>query len=389
MRYKEHYNRAKLVLFACLFSVCISFAFGSTFELPKLIKPEVVLPSASGLGGVYSAYKQDFCVLFSNPALYPFISRKTTITAINFRADSLAYSALKYVKSSDRESQLLSLLGRTNSLCTNAAITGPISFAFLDKTFGFGIFNTTRTIAQLPSLSHFSALLGEDIVITGGYGGIVYEKGEHTISLGVNMKGFLQTYAYIEGTVFGSSYTLYEKKFEGLPIVLQAGFGIDAGFAYKYQDKLTLSATLKDMYTPVFTSYYENYKDFFASKQREKGKYKTFLPVLSFGLGVEAFQKGYFRNVYSLSFYFDWRDVFSFVKPFARNYFLNFAFGGELVFHRVLSVRFGIMDLYPQLGIGLDFTYFTIDFSAYGKELSLTPWQRPIINIEIGIRFDI
>jgi len=366
-----------------------SLVFFNVFaEKPRLIYPEVILPSSSGLGGTFSTYYRGNSVLFSNPALFAFTEKRTSIMSFNFKIDSLAYSALKYIQAKDREANLLNMLANTSSLCTNAAFTGPISFSFIDKNFGFGMFNTTRAIALLPSLSSLFSLVGEDVVITGGYGASVFEKENHLISLGIQMKGFFQVYAYTNSTVFGSAYTIFEKKLKGFPVVLQAGFGFDLGFIYKYKDIFTLGFTCKDLYSPVFLSYYENYKDFLDSKPNDKASYKTFIPNLNLGFSVKAISEGYFKNVYSLIFYVDLKNMLSFIPSIRKNYLLNFAFAGELVFHRVLSLRFGINELYPQFGIGLDFTYFNLNLSVYGKELALDPWKRPLINIEIGISFD-
>jgi hypothetical protein len=368
-----------------IFSFVLFVAFG---EKPRLIYPEVIEPSTSGLGGVPTTYYKRNSVLFSNPALFAFTKKHTSVTAFNFKIDSLAYSALKYIQAKDRQTNLLNLLAHTNSLCTNAAFTGPISFSFIDKNFGFGMFNTTRAIALLPSLSSLFSLVGEDIVITGGYGASVFEREEHLISLGIQMKGFFQVYAYMNSTLFGSAYTIFEKKLKGFPVVLQAGFGFDLGFAYKYRDIFTLALTCKDLYSPVFLSYYENYKDFLDSKPNTKASYKTFMPNVNLGFSVKAISEGYFKNIYSLIFYMDLKNMFSFIPSIRKNYLLNFAFSGELVLHRVLSLQFGISELYPQFGIGLDFTYFNLNLSVYGKELALDPWKRPLINIEIGIHFD-
>ena len=377
--------------FKWIFLIVFSLTYFNTFatsEKPRLIYPEVILPSTSGFGGNYSTCYKGNSVLFSNPALFALAEKHTSILALNFRIDSLAYSALKYIQSKDRQSNLLNMLTNTSSLCTNAALTGPISFSFIDKNFGFGMFNTTRAIALLPSLSSLFSLLGEDIVIVGGYGAKVFQNEEHLISLGIQMKGFFQTYAYINSTVFGSAYTIFEKQLKGFPVVLQAGFGFDLGFIYKYKSIFTLGFTCKDLYSPVFLNYYDNYQDFLNSKPIGKASYKTFIPNLNLGFSVVAIQPEYFKNVYSLTFYMDLRNIFSFIPSIRKNYLLNFAFGGELVFHRVLSVRFGINELYPQFGIGLDFTYFNLDIGVYGKELALDPWKRPLINIEIGLRFD-
>ncbi len=364
------------------------FFFNVFAEPPRLIYPEVISPYSSGLGGIPSTYYRGNTVLFSNPALFAFTKKHTSVTSFNFRVDSLAYSALKYIQSKDRETNLLNMLANTNSLCTNVALTGPISFSFIDKNFGFGMFNTSRGIALLPSLSSLFSLVGEDIVINGGYGATVFEKDEHLISIGILMKGFFQVYAYINSTVFGSAYTIFEKKLKGFPVILQAGFGFDLGFVYKYKDFFTLGLTCKDLYSPVFLSHYENYKDFFDSKPNSKATYKTFIPKVNLGFSIKAVSEGYFKNVYSLIFYTDLKDMFSFIPSIRKNYLLNFAFSGELVFHQVLSLRFGISELYPQFGIGLDFTHFNLNLSVYGKELALDPWKRPLINIEIGISFD-
>ena len=339
-------RHTKYILFFLLSFFYVFLSKVHAFDKPNLIYPEIILPSSSALGGSYATYQKDITILFSNPALYAFSDKNTTITALNFRADTLSYEALSYLKAKNRDQKLLSLLANTKSLCTNTALTGPISFAFIDKNFAFGAFNTTKATAFLPSLSHFWALVGEEIIITGGYGGLVYDKDDHQIALGINMKGFLQTYAYTVGTVISSSSNLYEKKFEGLPVLLQAGFGLDVGFLYRFQKRISLGLTCKDLYTPVFVSYYKNYKYFFASKQQESSRYKTFLPRINIGFSAEAIPKGHFRNIYSLTFYIDWRDVFSFISSINKNYLLNFAFGGELVFHRVLSLRFGLAELW-------------------------------------------
>ena len=375
----------------CLIFIFLSFNFFlhsfSSFDKPNDIYPEVVLPSTLSLSGIYCTYQNQS--LFSNPSLFAFNEEKTSLFSFNFKLDTLSYSFFKYIGEKDSINQYFSILSNAKTLYSNASITGPISFSFLGKNFGFGLFNTTRAIANLSSISSVFALLGEDILIKGGYGASIYEKGGHVISLGVNMKGFFQTYAYLKGTLLGSSYSFYNNGFESAPIVFQAGFGLDIGFIYKWKNKFSLGFTCNDLYSPFLVTYYENYHTFLKSKQSENAKYKTFIPKFNIGCNFEIFSKGCFNNISSLTFYVDLKDIFSFIPSIRRNYFLNFAFGGELIFHQVLFVRLGIMELYPYFGVGLDFSYFNLDFGIYGKELALNAWSRPLVNIEIGIRFDI
>ena len=46
------------------------FLFNVFAEKPRLIYPEVIFPSTSGLGGNFSTYYKKSSVLFSNPALF-------------------------------------------------------------------------------------------------------------------------------------------------------------------------------------------------------------------------------------------------------------------------------------------------------------------------------
>jgi len=366
-----------------------SFASASPLGKPRLIAPKVLLPSVAGLGGVYSTYERGINVLFSNPALYPFAKKKIAITALNFSIDILAFQAISRLTSKDISTEMLKLVAEKKTLGTDLGLSGPIYFGYVDKNFGVGLFNTTRATLLLPSLSSVHVLAGEDLYITGGYGGVVYQDAVHTVSLGFNMKGFAQTYAYLTGTLFNSALNVYDKGLNGIPLLLQGGFGVDAGFAYKFAKFITVGATLKDLYTPTFTSYYKNYQDFLDNKKESGPRYEAFIPNFTFGCSINALPVDSVKHIHALTFYFDWKDFFSFVSSIRRNYFLNFAVGGELILHRILSVRFGISDLYPQAGIGLDFTHFNLDFAVYTRELSLSPWRKPLVNIELGMRFDI
>ena len=48
--------------------VSLELVSATPFEKPHLIAPEVILPSTSGLGGVYSTYHRTVNILFCNGA---------------------------------------------------------------------------------------------------------------------------------------------------------------------------------------------------------------------------------------------------------------------------------------------------------------------------------
>ena len=93
-------------------------------------------------------------------------------------------------------------------------------------------------------------------------------------------------------------------------------------------------------------------------------------------------------TVSSWSFYLDYQNILEPIFNKNRSPLLNLAFGTEIVFHKVLSFRLGMHEFYPHLGVGLDFTYFQIDFSAFLKELGNNPWEKQKIGLDFAFSFE-
>lgn len=356
--------------------------------LPNPIYPGIISPFLSSMGGGYVTLEAGTETLFTNPACLALVSKNTAITRIAFRGSSPVFEVLKNIKNDDWIRNLSQVIAANKGFYSDFSITGPLSFVITEKNFGFGAFNTTRFIFAATALSSFEVLLGEDFLLTGGYGGTVYDTDGHFISLGIQMKSFFLTYSYLTGTMPKIIHDIANYKKIDIPLFLETGFGFDLGFLYKYKTVFALGVTCKDVYSPVFMNKYRNYKAYFKAKPEGKARYSAFFPNLTLGISVNAFPEDYFKTISSWTFYLDYKNMLEPAKFIYKNPILNIAAGTEMIFHEIVSLRLGVSDCYPQAGMDLDFSFFKMELAAYGKELGLEPGSRPLFNFEMAFLFN-
>lgn len=375
----------KLKLFiVCTFFSTVLFA---QENIPSPLYPEIVSPFLSSIGGGFAALEAGFENLFTNPACFALSSREMAVSRISIRTSKPVFDVLKNIKNDDRVRNISQVIADNSGFYSDLSITGPISFGLTSRNFGFGFFNNTRFIVAATALSSLEVFLGEDFLLLGGYGGRVYDKDGHIVALGVQLKGFFLTYSYLNGTIPQITHDISNFKMRTVPVFLETGFGIDVGFLYKYKTIFSLGITCKDVYTPVFMNKYMNYIAYFKAVPSGKTHYTTFFPNLTLGIALNAFPKDYFKTISSWTFYLDYRNMLEPARTIYRNPLLNLAAGMEMIFHEVVSLRAGVQDCYPHAGLGLNFTYFQMEISAYGKELGLDPGKRPLFNFELAFLF--
>jgi len=93
------------------------------------------------------------------------------------------------------------------------------------------------------------------------------------------------------------------------------------------------------------------------------------------------------RYLSGLIFLLDYHDFLDLLNPIPRNPILNVGIGLELVVLDALSLRAGIADALPSLGLGLDLTFMRMDFAMRGIELGLDPGKNPAFAFDLGLLF--
>lgn len=356
--------------------------------LSELQRPEQVSVRLSGIGAPFTTMEAGIDTLFTNPASFAFLKKTWQAGRLAVSVNSNVLDAANILTAEDREDAFNSYLYKKNGLLFDFNATGPLSLAIADKNFAAGIFNRTFVYANVDTQFLKQFLLGEEIFLTAGYGGTVYDDDTNKIALGIQMKGFFQTFAYAFLMQNNEVTKTVKAGFKNLPINLSNGIGVDAGFLYKYENYFFLGLTVRDLYTPVFSTGYADFNSYAKSRPSGKTRYNAFLPDISIGIGSMPIQNHVWKTVSSWAFYLDYRNLLQPVFDRKRNPLLNAAFGTELLFQDVLALRLGLSEAYPHAGFGLNFTYFKLDFSVYAREKGDKPWQKPVPYMDFALSFE-
>ncbi|AIN94453.1 hypothetical protein [Treponema putidum] len=376
----------KIIVFLFLFMVCWSgFA---QISMPDPLAPSYVSPRLSGLGAPFTTYQAGTETLFTNPALFPFLTKRWSAGKAAFHANEGGLGGLNSISESEKIKAFAEYLYKGDSKYVDFSATGPLALSLADKNFAVGIFNRSIVNADLENTIMRKLLIGEELFVTGGYGICLHDDGINKVSLGFQMKGFFQTFSYALNKTQIDMAAAVNSGFKNLNIVFVNGLGLDAGFLYKYDNYFFLGLTCRDAYTPVFLTPYNSFEDFKKANTAGKTEYKTLLPNLSVGIGSMPVFDDMWTTVSSWSFYIDYQNILEPIFNRNRSPLLNIAAGTEIVFHKVLSFRLGMNELYPHLGVGLDFTYFQIDFSAFLKEMGNKPWEKSKTCLDFAFSFE-
>jgi hypothetical protein len=351
------------------------------------IRPEIVSARLAGYGGPFTTLEAGIDTLSTNPAALAFTKPEWSFSRIAINVSGPLFDLPSVFQSSDIPSAVLDLVAANNGLYVGSELTGPLAIAKVDKNFGFGVFNRIIANANIPSISKATIYGGLEFSLVGGYGMTVVESGPHSLSLGIQVKGFVQTLYDQSGNSLPVLTNFSKMDTSSIPVVLSTGFGLDAGVLYKVAD-FSVGLTCRDAFTPVFTTHYANAAAFGTGVPDSSVLFDTIDPELSAGVAYSIPFPEDWVALSSLKVMLDYRDIIPLFKPLHRNPLLNVSLGTEIVVVKIVSLRAGINETYLTAGAGLDLTIFKLDFAMYGSELGLEPGKRPCLNMALGLSFE-
>lgn len=352
------------------------------------VSPVIVSARTAGYGGAYSAVEAGFDTLTTNPAALAYVSKEWSYSRLAMQVSGPLFDLPAVFQADDIPTAMLDLVAKNNGVYVGSSVTGPIAFGKVDKNFGFGVFNRTLTTSDIPSLTKATVMAGEEILLVGGYGLTVYEKGPHSIAVGLQMKGFFQSFIVETGTSLTVLNTFVDADVNHVPTVLSTGFGVDIGVLYRFGPRFSAGMTCKDLYTPVFSTRYGNMSDYMSGNPDSDTMYDRLASNLTLGAAYEIPVPEQWTTITGWKVMTDYRNALDVFQPIHRNLILNFAFGTELELLDVVSLRAGFRETYLSTGLGLDLTVCKIDFAMYGTELGLDPGERALLNMALSVSFE-
>ncbi len=348
----------------------------------------LISPRDAALGGRHAALSDSFSSLVNNPAGYYSSPEEVSIAELTLGLKGPVFSLADIITTGE----LTELGALINGIYAGVDILGPLSFGYVGKGLGFGVFNQSSLRLSSDNSLTANVDVRDDIVMTGGYAYRMPFSGDiHTLDAGIMLKGGFR------GTIDGGmsvvdimdlNYTILFDK----PFSFTSFIGADLGLRYKWKDSWVVGLVGRDVYSPTLTTRYNNVNDFLSGVTPVPGgesNYDTMPFQLDIGLMYLPKTDLGRYSISEVKLLFDYKDVFDFwlYPELANNPLLHVGMGAEITVLEILDVRMGLSQGLPAAGIGLDLHYFRLNASMFGTERSTEPGLAPVYNLQLGLEF--
>lgn len=351
------------------------------------------------LGGPHTGMVKGFDSFFNNPALLAeyepeFLAFKLST---NFKGDTLRILNLYFggdLSLSDSAGfvDTLEQEGLTR-LLIGLDVGGPISLGHIGNNWGWCIRNSSIVYVDLPHLLGVAqTLVREDLTFAAGisYPFDFHIKEGHRIELipGIMSRATLRGEVQIDKDLISLISLLNDSSsiLSDYPVIFSPMFAVDLGFLVKYNNFVSLSGVIKDLYTPILEYPVSDTSDVtsvFTSTSDTTGSivYREINFCLAFDIPVGAIE----YVVSDIDLYFSYFDLVQTEK----NLMLHLGAGMDITlldkFHLLTGFNEGLL----ALGLNVDLDGFDLGFAMYGTEEGSQPGMRPVINFifSIGVSF--
>ncbi|MDR2795276.1 MAG: hypothetical protein LBB47_01025 [Spirochaetaceae bacterium] len=355
----------RILLLLCFFS---ALAVHSQ-ELPSGIRP-LSFPFArvNALGGNHVGLGASFSSLFANPAAFADAEPQKNFAGIS--VDVIDIDLIyNLIFTDDPIPEMRKLLN--NHFEANLDLGGPFAFGEVGRNYGWGLFNISRLNItwDRQAIYMLTPTLSEEFIFAGSYGFSLYRGDTAQLDLGIAAKIFVRM-GYISKTIYLHEIKYIVNNLAEMPFELQLGTGFDIGLRWTLAESLSFGFVLYDPFAPVLVTEYRTASQVANQQVMAQGTVQV-TPRASAGISwrmVSPFWHRYFSDI-TLSV--DYVGLLESMAENPRDPLLNIAAGVEVRMLEVFSVRGGFFGMQPAAGLGINFTFMTIDLALYMKELGI------------------
>jgi hypothetical protein len=341
-----------------------------------------IMPSAraAGFGGIHAAQGDDISAIFSNPASFSGLEKQFSAAELTISLYGPVFQFLNLVNQSSDDLDISSL-EQSGKLSMGLDVGGPLALGWVDKGFGFGIFN--RSVIDVRTESFVVApVASEEILLVGGYSFRVLERDPHVLDLGFLGKGFYRGTVYLEAPLDDITEMFADHAVR--PASSQYGLGVDLGIKYTFANTFSMALAGYDVFSPARVTRYDEISDY---GEDGEASYATVKPRLALGFLYRIRNDFVDRHFSDFIMMLDYRDFLDLFYSHPRNPLLNISFGIEFGLLRVMRIRAGIAEALPSLGFGIDMHILIFDFAVRGREMGLDPWEQSVYAVDLGLLF--
>ena len=382
-----------VVLIFLIFSV-------GTVSAQQLLDMRIPSARVSAIGGRHAALTDDFSTIFSNPAGFQSAKSELSVAELTFGLSGPIFDIAGVVVEGAAEGDIASLLTSPNvqdlmsGLYASMNLLGPVSFGYVGKGLGFGIFTTSNVTFVNSKPLTITSNISERLTLAGGYSfGIPFAEGsKHSLDFGVLLKGMLEGQVEIEKSFLEfpdlfSSFSL--DTITGQPFYFISSIGFDLGVKYSWNDTLHVGITGIDVFSPSLIQSYSTLNAFLDGSEEPAPSNDLYPIKINTGIMYTPNLGRLNKYISDLKLMLDYDDIFDFLlhPGSARHPILHIGAGLEVELLQILSIRMGMYEGLFTAGVGLDLKIFTLNAAMFGTELSSEPGLRPVYNILIGLEF--
>jgi len=377
----------RIVVLALAGLVALGLAPGLAAQPTEPFRLDLARPLA--MGGSHAALADDWGLLFANPAGLASAKPRLFVAQVGARASGPLFDmAQAFLGGGSMIDTFVSVLKANDySLYTTADIAGPLSFGYVGKGLGFGLFNRTHAVVDAAGISSVRILAAEDILLVGGYAVGLDLGPNHRLEAGILAKGFARASA--DKATDALSLVSIVGDPLGLPFTIGTGIGIDVGLRWAWTAGFSAGLACRDLYSPLLLSRYTSVQGFLdgASTALVSSIPSEVRRNLVVSLAYSMPPGGLWGLVDGLVIAADYSHLLDLLETFHRNPVLELGLGFELRVLDIIALRAGLSEGYPSAGASLDLAVTRLDLSVWGSELGQEPGSRPAFNLMVSLDF--
>ncbi|MDR2150550.1 MAG: hypothetical protein LBO67_07005 [Spirochaetaceae bacterium] len=392
-----------------LAGVCLLLTVGAFAETKELRSFSMPSPRSRALGGDHVAYAGGVDALFVNPAE---LRRKNEFSVLNLSLSAtnpLWINKVAYeLKGGFEPEKVLALIPTDPMrLPLGLDVQGPLALGFVSGGFGIGVFDRIYLDARIKGLNvelgvnadltmnvgyAYRFDLGDRFKIDAGIGAKIFGRATANVN-----KGLTELLEDIDG-----GFTLDMFGLSKLPLLVggtaNLGGAVHLSFLpTAFNDDFTVGVVWSDVFSYAkevmnLSSYVGLDEDPTWEPSEDVYTIPTSVQIgvsYSFNLGklLRIAVMADHNDAVGLCKYIDSTIQEDGAWITMRDPLLDTTVGAEVTLFNIVSVRAGMRDLLPAVGLGLDLFIFKLDAALYGKELGMYPGDFTTMALDIGMNF--
>ncbi|MGL1894459.1 MAG: hypothetical protein OCD02_22700 [Spirochaetaceae bacterium] len=348
------------------------------------------------MGGPHSGMAKGFGTFYNNPALLAEYDTELNFfeIGVNLKGDALDIANL-YLGDSltlDDPAALITTLQDESltSLLIGVDIPGPIFVGRINNNWGWAVKNITSLNVDVPGLLLDSNIIArEDLMFAIGIAFPFDFKLGESFNLGftpgVMSRSTIRAEVEVDSDLLGilSYMDDFASILDTYPLTISPIFALDFGFTLNFNNIISLSGVVKDVYTPILkypVADIDDAMDIFTTTTETTGN--TIEREINFGLASDIPLGPIELIVSDLDIYLDYFDLLD----FDTNFWLHWGIGTDIELLNKFHLLAGLNEGLLSLGVNIDISGLEVGFAMYGTEEGLEPGVASTFNFLFSLK---